>query len=93
MRPELWFTGHYESDGKYIFAVCDHAPIVAHGVTEEEAYSRMRDAADVYVKTLTECGELEAAITSGLVAVKSKLKATEMRTNETILFETHLARA
>jgi predicted RNase H-like HicB family nuclease len=58
----LGFTGHYESDDQYVYAVCDQIPLTVPGRDEREADTAMDHAIALYVETLSERGELQAAI-------------------------------
>jgi len=66
----LPFTGHFEKDDKYVYAVCDSPSLAAHGRDQDEAMKSMLDALAVYVETLIERDELEDACKAGILAPK-----------------------
>ena len=68
-RVVFFFHGTFETQGGVVFAKCDHAPLVAHGVDQDQALERMDKVMAAYVSELARRGEIEAAILAG------KLKA------------------
>jgi predicted RNase H-like HicB family nuclease len=66
----LSFTGQFHEEGGVVFATCDHAGIVTHGATREEALQRMPRAIALYVRTLVERGEFELAVRTGKLRVR-----------------------
>ena len=58
----LIFSGHYEQDEQYVYAVCDDVPLSVPGRDEEEADAAMDTALEMYVSMLANRGELRAAI-------------------------------
>lgn len=65
--PAFSFSGRFEQDEWYTYALCEHAGVGAHGRNEEEALERLRGALTWYLEALAERHELEAAIASGKV--------------------------
>ena len=58
----LVFTGHFEQDEEYVYAICDQAPLTIPGRTEEEADQAMDQALEMYISMLVERGELDDAV-------------------------------
>jgi predicted RNase H-like HicB family nuclease len=63
---DLHFTIEREDD--IFVATCDDLDIASHGDTVEDAFSRCKDAINLYLAVLAEDGELDAVLKSrGLV--------------------------
>lgn len=64
------FRGTFEETDGILFAVCEHAPLVAQGSNEDDALEHMKRLITLYLHTLRSKGELNAAIDKGEVRVR-----------------------
>ena len=58
----LKFSGHFERDGQYVYAICDQVPLAVPGETEQDARDAMDAALELYLNTLDQRDELGAAL-------------------------------
>jgi len=64
-RVVFSFSGRFETHGGIVFAKCDHASLVAHGIDEDQALERMDRVMEEFVRELERRGEIEAALQQG----------------------------
>ena len=63
------FFGKFHSEAGYVFATCEHAPLVTEGKDEDEALELMEEAIALYLRELAKRGAIEAAIIAGKLHV------------------------
>jgi predicted RNase H-like HicB family nuclease len=67
----LEFTGTFErTDEGLVFAVCNHAPLVAQGDDEDDALEHMKRVIRLYLSTLKTADQVNAAVEAGEIRIR-----------------------